>query len=449
MLLHKSKLSAYTVYLIFAALFNLSFSTIVTVNLVYQVEVAKLNPLQLVLVGTTLEVVAFLFQVPTGVLADVYSRRLAVIVGITIFGLGFIIEGSFPRFEVIVAAQVLFGIGITLVDGAEQAWIAGEVEEERIGHVFMRSTQVGLLGTLVGAGVSVALASIRLNLPLVIGGGMGLLIAVFLLLFMPESRFRTAFEQERPTWRDMGTTFLNGVRLVRSSGLLVTILLIALLYGLYSEGVDRLSTPHLLNDFMLPALGQFKPVVWFGIISALSTLLTMIASEAVRRRIDTNRQSSLIRIQLLVNVVGIASLLLFALAGNFFLALVALLTFKVYRSVNEPLYTTWLTQNSDAKVRATVISMRGQVDAIGQIAGGPPVGYVGTVISLRAALVTSSLMLSPVLLLFAYAARKVRKRVEAVDSVEEKDIRNLSMTQGKTVMRMTPEEFHIDQGGVH
>ena len=65
MLLHKSKLSAYTVYLIFAALFNLSFSTIVTVNLVYQVEVAKLNPLQLVLVGTTLEVVAFLFQVPT------------------------------------------------------------------------------------------------------------------------------------------------------------------------------------------------------------------------------------------------------------------------------------------------------------------------------------------------------------------------------------------------
>jgi MFS transporter, DHA3 family, tetracycline resistance protein len=287
--------------------------------------------------------------------------------------------------------------------------------------VFMRSTQVGLLGTLVGAGVSVGLASIRLNLPVVIGGVMGLLIGVFLLLFMPESHFHPTFQQERPTWREMGTTFLNGVRLVRRSALLITILLIALLYGLYSEGVDRLSTPHLLADFMLPALGQFKPIVWFGIISALSTLLTMMASEAVRRRVDTNRQSTLIRIQFMVNVVGIASLLLFALAGNFFLALVALLTFKVYRSVNEPLYTTWLTHNSDAKVRATVISMRGQVDAIGQIAGGPPVGYVGTVFSLRAALVTSSLILSPVLLLFVYAARKVRKRAEVVDSVEEQE----------------------------
>ena len=68
-----------------------------------------------------------------------------------------------------------------------------------------------------------------------------------------------------------------------------------------------------------------------------------------------------------------------------------------------------------------VVGLRGQVDAIGQIAGGPPVGYVGTVVSLRAALVTSSLILSPVLLLFVYAAQKVRKRAEAVDSVEEQE----------------------------
>src|SRR2546423_10112155 len=121
MLLHKSKLSAYTVYLIFAALFNLSFATIVTVNLVYQVEVAKLNPLQLVLLGTALETVYFLCQVPTGVLADVYSRRLAVIVGICLVGAGFIIEASFPNFVTILLAQSLFGIGATFTDGAEQA----------------------------------------------------------------------------------------------------------------------------------------------------------------------------------------------------------------------------------------------------------------------------------------------------------------------------------------
>jgi hypothetical protein len=77
--------------------------------------------------------------------------------------------------------------------------------------------------------------------------------------------------------------------------------------------------------------------------------------------------------------------------------------------VNEPIYTTWLTQNIDAKVRATVISMRGQVDAFGQIVGGPPVGYVGTLFSLRAAMVVVSVLLSPVLILFAYAFRKQKQ----------------------------------------
>lgn len=105
MLVQKSRLSAYAVYLIFSGVTSLSRSLIFTVNMVYQVEVARLNPLQLVLVGTALESVAFVCQIPTGVLADIYSRRLAVILGICLFGLAFILEGSFPRFDVIVISM--------------------------------------------------------------------------------------------------------------------------------------------------------------------------------------------------------------------------------------------------------------------------------------------------------------------------------------------------------
>ena len=176
-------------YLIYSGITSFSFSLIFTVNLVYQVEAARLNPLQLVLVGTVLEYVAFVCQVPTGVLADIYSRRSAVILGILLFGLAFVIEGSFPRFDVILASQILFGIGATLSDGAEQAWITDEVGEERIGHVFLRSTQVGLLAGILGAVMSVGLAGIRINLPIVIGGVLSIGVAGFLLLFMPENNF--------------------------------------------------------------------------------------------------------------------------------------------------------------------------------------------------------------------------------------------------------------------
>jgi MFS transporter, DHA3 family, tetracycline resistance protein len=417
---NKRRLDAYTVYLIFSGVSSLSFTLIVTVNLVYQVEVAKLSPLQLVLVGTALETVCFLCQVPTGVLADFYSRRLSVIVGTILFGAAFILEGSIPRFIAIAAGQALFGIGATFVDGAQQAWITDEMGEEKVGRVFLRSTQIELACAFFGSFISVALASIRLNFPIIVGGALSVALSIFLVFFMPETRFRPTPKDERQSWRQMGSTLIIGIRVVRRSTVLITILCIGLFYGLYSEGFDRLSTAHLLANFTFPSLGQLQPVVWFGIIAAAETLISLGVTELLKRRVDINNQKMVVRALFIINAMMIVSLLTFALAGHFYLAVIAFLVFGVFRTANEPVYMTWLTRNTESQVRATVISMRGQVDAFGQIVGGPPVGYIGSAFSLRAALVAVSVILSPVLLLLTYASRKRKREVVSVKSeVEE------------------------------
>jgi len=78
----------------------------------------------------------------------------------------------------------------------------------------------------------------------------------------------------------------------------------------------------------------------------------------------------------------------------------------VTRNVIGPLYTAWVNQRLDSQVRATVISMSSQVDAIGQIAGGPAVGLIGNLVSVRAALLTSGVILTPVLVLYRFAIRR-------------------------------------------
>jgi len=413
----RRKFGASTVYLIYSGASALFFALIVTVNLVYQVEIAKLTPLQLVLVGTGLETVCFICQIPTGVLADVYSRRLAVILGTFIIGIGFVIEGSFPHFVTIVLAQGLFGVGATLTDGAEQAWIAGEVCEERVGSLFLRSSQVGLLGGLVGAAFSVMFASIRLNIPIVIGGVATIGLGVFLTFFMPENGFHPASKEERQSWRQMGEMFRSGFRLVRIRPMLGIILLVGLFYGLSSEGFDRLSTAHFLSDFTFPTLWLLKPVTWFGIFTVVGTLLSLWGTEIVRRTVNFNNQRLMTRALFCINAIGVMGLLVFGLAGNFPLAAAAYMSYGFCRSVSSPIYTTWLTQHIDANVRATVISMSGQIDALGQIVGGPPVGYIGNVFSLRAAMVATSIILSPVLLLFALVSRR-KKNAPTVGFVE-------------------------------
>jgi DHA3 family tetracycline resistance protein-like MFS transporter len=412
---HKGKLSAYTVYLLHSGAKALFLSTIFTVDLVYQVQIAHLNPLQLVLLGTFLEAVYFLSQVPTGIFADVFSRRVSVIVGTVLIGAGFVLEGSIPRFGFILLAQVIWGVGAAFTDGAEEAWITAELGEDIIGHVFVRKTQAGLLGGLLGAGISVGLASIRLNLPIVSGGGALIMLAVFLLLFMPEHSFRPVSKEERPSWREMGTTLRTGLRLVRLRWVLLIILFVELFYGLSSEGIDRLSTAHFLNDFMLPSLGQLKPVVWFAIFEIVGTLFSLAANEIVKRRVDTKNERIVVWVLFAMNALNVVSVLIFALAGNFYLAVAGFLAYGAFRSAGEPILTTWITRNTEPGVRATVFSFVGQMNAIGQVVGGPPVGYIGTVFSLRAALVAVSIILSPVLLLFVYAPRKVKRKPITVE----------------------------------
>jgi DHA3 family tetracycline resistance protein-like MFS transporter len=92
----------------------------------YAVKAATLGPLDLVLVGTFMEISVFLAEVPTGMVADTYGRRPSVIVGLYIIGTGLALIGAVPTFWCIVPGSVLLGIGGTFISGAHQAWLAAE-----------------------------------------------------------------------------------------------------------------------------------------------------------------------------------------------------------------------------------------------------------------------------------------------------------------------------------
>jgi DHA3 family tetracycline resistance protein-like MFS transporter len=104
----------------------------------------------------------------------------------------------------------------------------------------------------------------------------------------------------------------------------------------------------------------------------------------------------------------------FALSPYLLLALVLYLVIAALRNVSTPLQTAWINQKLDSRVRATVHSMFGQVDAIGQIAGGPGVGLVANLVSVAAAISTSGLLLVPALFLIGRANSQSVEQAEAI-----------------------------------
>lgn len=401
--------SAYRVYLLMEGATALFRSMIYIVLAVYYVQTVHMNPLQLVLVGTVLEVTYFLFQVPTGVLADTWSRRLSIVAGTLLVGVCFVLQGILSLFAAIVLAEVVRGVGEAFIDGAVAAWIADEVAgQDSTGRIYLRGGQAGQVGGLLGTVAGVALASIRLNLPVLIGGALLIGLSAVLLLVMPEQHFAPAPRGERTRRQVAGDALREAVAVVRSQPVVLTILAVGIVFGAFSEGFDRLWEAHFLHDMTFPSLGALKPVVWFGIISVAGMPLSLLASEVVRRRLDMTSHTAVARALLALTALLIVSIVAFGLATNFAIAVGALWAIGLLRGLYPPISTAWLNGNLPSHVRATVLSIAGQADAIGQVAGGPVVGAVGTAFSLRAALVASGLLLSPALALYGRTLRRHR-----------------------------------------
>jgi DHA3 family tetracycline resistance protein-like MFS transporter len=215
----------------------------------------------------------------------------------------------------------------------------------------------------------------------------------------------------------MAYTFKSGLRVVRGKPALINILTIGLILGLYSEGYDRLWAAHLLENITLPTIGDLQPVVWFGIIRAVGMLLGLGVTEITRRRVDTARHTPVARAVLLLITGMVAGLLTFALTGSFVIALIALWGFSSLRHTLGPLYTTWVNQHAESSVRATVISMSSQIDALGQILGGPIVGVIGLALGIPVSLTICAMVLATALPLLIRTIRIDRREEVAISEV--------------------------------
>ena len=395
-----NKLSAYKTYLLFSAITAMCFSLVTTVMMVYHIEIVHLNPLQLMLVGTTLELACFIFEIPTAIVADVYSRKLSIVIGGVLTGVGFILEGSISSFVFVLVAQIVWGLGSTFISGSLEAWIAEEEKNKDLDEIYIKGAQAGQIGAFIGIVLSTVIANFSVRLPIIVSGVLFIILALFLWLYMPENNFKPSAPGDLNTFKKMVYTFKSGLKFVKSKSILMILLAVTLFYGLSSEGYDRLSNAHFLQDTTLPKLGNLSSVTWFGIFGILGMILSFIVMHFMAKNLknEDNRKNG--KLLLCINILYISSMLIFALTRNFSLMLIAYLATNTFRIINEPIFSAWLNGHIDDNSRATVLSINGQMNSLGQILGGPIIGIIATNISVSIGIVCTSLLVAPVLVLY-------------------------------------------------
>ena len=383
---------------------------------VYLVRVAKLDPLELVLVGTVMEAAVFVCEVPTGIVADLVSRRLSLGIGWLIQGGAWALIGTTTSVEVILVAWVVWGIGATFESGAFQAWITDEVGPEHVGRVFVRGSQAAIAGGIVGVLAGFAVATVSIRAAIYGAGAVTAAMGIVALTVMPETGFVPIARGERSRSRAMLDTAVSGGRLVRRAPALLLLVSATVFVGAASEGFDRLSEAHLLRDVGVPTFAGFDPLWWFAVLAIGGSVLALFASNLLVNRVMRGDPGTMSRTLVALSSLELVAAIAFALTGSFVLALGALWLLSLARRLIYPVYATWLNRSiTDSSVRATVNSIANQADAVGQTAGGPLVGAVGKVVSLPAALFVSALFLLPAVGIYARAARHHGREPELLD----------------------------------
>ena len=388
---------------------------------VYLVQDLHLSPLQLVLMGTAMEAAVFLFEIPTGVVADTYSRRLSLIIGFVGMGVAWMAVALVSSPAAIIVLWALWGLAYTFTSGAEEAWITDEVGVDKVARVFLRGSRIAYIGSVSGLLLQVAIGVYSLRAGVIAGGAVMVLAGLLALLLMPETGFERRPRAERGSaLTELRTTATGGFRYALAAPIILLLAGTEFFMGMSSEAFDRLKEAHFLRDIGLPAVGDLDPVVWFGIFWLIGMVLGFIATGRLIKRFEHGGRKVVTSWLFGLTVAEMVALLVFALTGLTGVAIVAMLGVFMARNLAGPLYTIWLNEQiRDSSVRATVLSISGQSNAIGQAGGGPVLGAIGNVWGIRAALTAGALVIAPALWLYGRAIAHQGREPELEDLAAE------------------------------
>lgn len=349
-----------------------------------------------VFMGTIYELSILLFEVPTGIVADLFSRRMSVVIGWFVVGIAFFIQGIWPVAAVVIAAQVILGIGDTFVSGAHDAWVADEIPfsepDLSAGQAFMLGQRASFWGRMLGPVCALLLSLLGLPMVLTVTGIGFFVFAIGAGFWMTERGFHRG-NQERKFW----ATFREGWGLVRLYRLLGLVLLVSVFYGFASEGFDRLWQKIFLDVYKLPRIGPFDDTIWWASFGILSQVGGMALNIGMSKVLDTRSARSITSALLWLTGTLILTLLGFALTKSFIVAIVFYIVSRSIRRMVDPLLTTWTNLYAPPQTRATILSFSSQSHSLGEISGGPIVGAIGQKVSAMMAVATAAMLLLPTL----------------------------------------------------
>ena len=358
----------------------------VLVSGLYFVVDAHLSASQLLFLGTVVAATMVLADIPTGIWSDTLSRKWPIVIGHGFLGAGMVMTGVVTAFPLIVATQVLWGVGWAFSTGADVAWVTDELDQpDRIARVLTVRARWDLVGQATGMlafgllGWAAGLAT-----AIVVSGLAMALLGLYVAARFTENTFTPTREQR---WRVSRSILRRGIALARHDDEIRLVFAATLLIN--GAGVISWLFPQRLIALGFPN----DPLLWYTALGICSFAVGVVALRIVEARIEGIGVAR--RVYVLSCFVGVLGLIVLAsapdaLSGSGGVLLWNGITATVTRAVS----VIWVNRRTTSDVRATVHSFLSQAETVGKSLGGIALAVLAQEAGTSAALVTAGALVA-------------------------------------------------------
>lgn len=353
------------------------FSLIMPIIVLFYEE-NRLGLHEIFLLKSVYSVVLVSLDIPTGYLADSWGRKNCLLTGCLVAFGGYLCYSFSYTFAAFFLAEILLGIGQSLISGADSALLYDTMQEyKREGEYLKYEGKVTMVGNFSEAFAGVfggLLATSSLRLPFycqAVIAFLGIPAALCLREFYVKRHIENPL---RNIWAIIRYSLGTNKRLR---------------YDILFSGIIGTATLT-MAWFVQPVFIHINmPTAWFGVAWTVLNLTVGIAalySDALSAKIGENRTYAFI----LVFIVG--GYLSVAYSLNYF-SLILLFVFYIIRGFATPLLKGYINRQTFSEMRATVLSIRNFIIRLIFAVMAPFIGWLNDAFSLSFALQITALII--------------------------------------------------------
>ncbi len=239
---------------------------------IYVVAVGQVSLIQLGIIMSVTALVQIAFEIPTGLIADKWGHKNALVLGSALTTISVLPYIFFPGFAGALIASVIFFLGGSFTSGTVQAFIHETLlalgREDKYAQIMGKAQSYGLLGNIVLVSLVPLTYQINNKLPFIIG-----FICLFISCLIASSFTNPP---QRESVRKEGRTFFKEFREILQQTSWHKILIVFLIFGIISSGFDQVS---IYREIVFKTINI--PIQYFGFLLGIGSLLAAIGGRYI------------------------------------------------------------------------------------------------------------------------------------------------------------------------